>query len=69
MCKCWMQWLPIAVIFMFFVLTLLLTACGIKGPIYLPNEDTDKQQKGSAPEKKLTATAAPTITANPNNKD
>lgn len=37
MCKCWAQYLLIAVIFMFSLMS-LLTGCGIKGPVYLPNE-------------------------------
>ena len=39
MCKCWSQWLLIAVILAFSIMTLLsLSACGIKGPLYLPTE-------------------------------
>ena len=43
MCKCWSQWLLIAVIFAFSLMTLFsLSGCGIKGPLYLPNNE--KQQ-------------------------
>jgi len=68
MCKCWTQWLLIAVIFMFFLMT-LLTGCGIKGPIYLPNALSEQQQKKAAAKKNNTLSPVPTITAVPNNKD
>jgi predicted small lipoprotein YifL len=64
MCKCWTQWLLIAVIFIFSLMT-LLAGCGIKGPIYLP----DEKQKKAALEKNKSQSYAPTLTATQNNKD
>lgn len=52
MCKCWSQWLLIAVIFAFSIMTLFsLSGCGIKGPLYLPNKE-DAQAKPAKKETK-----------------
>jgi predicted small lipoprotein YifL len=49
MCKCWAQYLLIAVIFMFSLIS-LLTGCGIKGPVYLPDEKQADNKQSKAPE-------------------
>ncbi len=52
MCKCWSQWLLIAVIFVFSLMTLLTsTGCGIKGPLYLPDDEKAKQAEMKKAEK------------------
>ena len=56
MCKCWSQWLLIAVIFAFSLMT-LLTGCGIKGPLYLP-EEGKQEQKQKKPAKEEAAETA-----------
>lgn len=53
MCKCWSQWLLIAVIFAFSLMT-LLSGCGIKGPLYLPEEDKIEQKQKKQVKKVIT---------------
>ena len=53
MCKCWSQWLLIAVIFAFSLMT-LLAGCGIKGPLYLPEDNKTEQQKKKNVKKVIT---------------
>jgi predicted small lipoprotein YifL len=59
MCKCWTQWLLIAVIFMFSLMT-LLAGCGIKGPIYLPDEQQKKTTTANNTNKPASNTAPQT---------
>ena len=59
MCKCWSQWLLIAVIFAFSLMTLFsLSGCGIKGPLYMPEkqkqEALQKKEKEAKPAVKQT---------------
>lgn len=59
MCKCWSQWLLIAVIFAFSLMTLFsLSGCGIKGPLYMPEkqkqEVLQKKEKEAKPAVKQT---------------
>ena len=53
MCKCWSQWLLIAVIFAFSLMT-LLTGCGIKGPLYLPEEGKQEQKQKKSAKQEIT---------------
>jgi len=70
MCKCWTQWLLIAVIFMFFLMT-LLAGCGIKGPIYLPDEKQKKADKNSQTQQnsRVSSTYSTPIPSTQNSKD
>ncbi len=46
MCKCWAQWLLIAIIFVFSIMTLFtVSGCGVKGSLYLPDDDKAKHEK------------------------
>jgi predicted small lipoprotein YifL len=58
MCKCWLNYVFLFVIAVFSVGS-MLSACGVKGPLYLPQEEAAKQaaaEEKAAMEKKAEET-------------